>query len=196
MSDNHVMWVMNARIAFAPSIFKKSAIAGDSSSTPRYNCGLILPPKDKQVAEIEKVMKELALGHDWKGDATAEDVYKMLVKKDRLALHDGDDKPNYAGYPGNVYLSPNADTRPTVVNRDRSQLTESDGVIYSGCYVNAKVELWVQDNKWGQRVNATLLGVQFVKDGDAFGSGAAPANPDDFPDLDASDGSDEDEMMG
>lgn len=188
---NHIMWVMGARLAFAEGVFKKQGIAGDSSSTPRFNCCLLLPPNDKQVGEIEEAMKDLVLNFDWKGDEKPEDIYKRLSKKDFLALHDGDDKAKWAGFAGNMYLSPNADTRPTVVDRDRSPLTAEDGKVYSGCYVNAKIELWVQDNKWGQRVNATLLGVQFVKDGDAFGAGAPPANPDDFPDLDVGEGEDD-----
>ena len=62
-------------------------------------------------------------------------------------------------------------------------LTEADGLVYSGCYVNARVELWVQDNANGKRINAKLLGIQFVRDGDAFGAGSAPAKPTDFSDL-------------
>lgn len=41
------------------------------------------------------------------------------------------------------------------------------------------VEFWAQDNNYGKRVNATLLGVQFVRDGAAFAggtTGAAPTN--------------------
>lgn len=192
---NHIMWVMGARLAFAEGVFKKKAIANDPSSTPRYNCGLLLPADDKQVAAITKIEKDLVTEHQWKSKEDGEAVYKTLKKKDKLALKDGDDKTKYDGFAGCMYLSPSTDTRPTVVDRDRSPLTEDDGKVYSGCYVNAKVEIWVQDNNWGQRVNCKLLGVQFVKDGDSFGSGSPPANPDDFPDLDAAGGEDDD-MMG
>jgi hypothetical protein len=191
MSANEVIWVMGARLAFADGVFEKKAIAGDAKSTPRYNCGLLLPLGDPQIAKIEGIEKTLATEYDWKGDATGAQVYALLKKKDRLALHDGNDKSKYAGFEDAMYLSPSADTRPTAVDRDRSPLTKDDGKLYSGCYVNAKVEIWVQDNQWGQRINAKLLGVQFVKDGDAFGSGSPPANPDDFPDLDAGDGEDD-----
>lgn len=191
---NHTMWVMSARLAFAETVFTKKGIAGDPDSTPRYNCSLILAPTDKQVAEIERQVEKLVLEHEWKDKTPGADMLKLLVKKDRLPLHDGDDKQKWAGFPGNMYLSPSSDTRPTVVDRDRSPLNKDDGKVYSGCVVNAKIEIWVQDNRWGQRVNATLLGIQFVKDGDAFGAGAPPANPDDFPDLDA-DGGDDDSMF-
>lgn len=189
------IWVMGARLAFADGIFEKKGIAGDASSKPRYNCGLILTADHKQVEEIRDIEVELCNEHQWKSKEKGADVHKSLAKKDRLALHDGDDKQKYEGFPGNFYLSPSNDSRPTTVDRDKSVLTKDDGKLYSGCYVNAKVEIWVQDNNYGQRVNATLLGVQFVKDGDAFGAGAPPANPDDFPDLDA-EGGEDDELFG
>jgi len=69
-----------------------------------------------------------------------------------------------------------------VVDRDRTPLVAADGKPYAGCYVTAIVELWPQDNQYGRRINATLSGVQFERDGDAFG-GSAPASADDFDDL-------------
>lgn len=189
---NHQMWITNARLAFGEGIFEKKGISGDPTSKPRYSCSLLIPDDDKQVAEIMKVEERLCKEHAWKDKSDGASMHKLLAKKDRLALHDGEDKQKYAGFPGNQYLSPSSDTRPTVVDRDRSPLTKDDGKVYSGCYVNAKVEFWVQDNQYGQRINCTLLGVQFVKDGDAFGAGSPPANPDDFPDLDASDAADDD----
>ena len=50
---------------------------------------------------------------------------------------------------------------------------------YAGCYVNAVIELWFQNNGFGKRVNANLLGVQFFKDGEPFGDNAG-ASADDF----------------
>lgn len=188
------IWV-KGRLAFADGIFEKKGIAGDASSTPRYNCGVIIAgDDDAQLELIRATEEEVATEHQWKSKEKGADVLKTLRKKDRAALHDGDDKQKYEGFPGNFYLSPSNDSRPTAVDRDRSPLTKDDGKLYSGCYVNAKVEIWAQDNNFGQRINATLLGVQFVKDGDAFGAGAPPANPDDFPDLDA-EGDDDDSLF-
>ena len=100
-----------------------------------------------------------------------------------LVLQDGDLKAQYAGYPGNLFFNARSATRPTVVDRNKAQLTEADGKPYAGAYVNALIELWAQDNQFGKRINASLRGVQFVRDGDAFGGGAAPASEEDFPDL-------------
>ena len=72
--------------------------------------------------------------------------------------------------------------RPLVVDADKSPLVAEDGKPYSGCYVNASVELWPQDNNYGKRVNATLMGVQFFRDGESF-SGGGVASEDDFDDV-------------
>jgi hypothetical protein len=47
--------------------------------------------------------------------------------------------------------------------------------------------LWTQNNSYGKRVNANLLGVQFYKDGEPFAAGEI-AGDDDFEDF----GSDDD----
>ena len=99
-----------------------------------------------------------------------------------MALHDGDLKSNYDGFPGNLYVSARSTTRPLVINNDKSPLTEQDGKPYAGCYVNASIELWAQDNNYGKRVNASLRGVQFLRDGDAFAGGGA-ASEDEFDDI-------------
>lgn len=58
-----------------------------------------------------------------------------------------------------------------------------EGAPYSGCYVNLKVEFWGQkkDGEVGNsnRLNATILAVQFARDGDSFGGGGTRVNVDD-----------------
>jgi len=58
--------------------------------------------------------------------------------------------------------------RPLVIDRSKSPITEDDDIIYAGCYVNAIISLWAQNNGYGKRINAQLDGVQFVKDGEPF----------------------------
>ena len=68
--------------------------------------------------------------------------------------------------------------RPAVANRSGGPVVEGEPQApYGGSYVNATITLWTQNNKWGKRVNANLRGVQFVKDGDAFGR--APISAED-----------------
>jgi hypothetical protein len=67
------------------------------------------------------------------------------------------------------------------------QVSEKDGVLYAGSYVLAHISLWTQDNEYGQKINANLLGLQFLRDGDAFASGPPPSSTSEFADLGAGD---------
>jgi hypothetical protein len=49
------------------------------------------------------------------------------------------------------------------------------------------VEVWAQDNQHGKRINASLLGVQFVRDGEKL-AGGSTATADDFEAIPGADG--------
>lgn len=62
---------------------------------------------------------------------------------------------------------------------------------YSGSYVNVKVEFWAQeaDSERGipNRINATILAVQFAKHGESFGGGTRVNVDDEFDEEDGDD---------
>jgi hypothetical protein len=180
--------INNARLAF-PVLFKAEQFNGIGE--PAYSCSLLLPPGHPAIKAIEDGIE--AVGSEKWGKGWPA-VKKTAEKKDLNCLHDGDLKSKYAGFEGNMYVSTRAseDKRPTVVDRNRTPLTAADGKIYGGCYVNAIVVLWAQDNQFGQRVNAQITGVQFFADGDSFGGGAMAASADDFADV--TDGADADDL--
>jgi len=172
--------IPEARLAFADRIFEAKPFQGEGKAT--YGCTLLLPENAPIlatiIAEENRVAKE-------KWGAKADASMLVIRANNRQALKPGALKANFDGFPGNFFISCTGDKRPTVVNRDKTPLTAADGVIYSGCYVLAHVSLWAQDNNWGQRINAELTGLQFLRDGDAFSGGAAPSAVDDFADLGA-----------
>lgn len=133
---------------------------------------------------MQKVIDAVA-EEKWKNKAAA--VLKAIGSDpQKCCWYDGDLK-SYDGYEGNFVLSstrPQDKGRPIVIDRDKSPLSEKDGKPYAGCYVNGTVEIWVQDNKFGKAIRATLRGVQFVKDGDAFSAGT-PVDEDEFDTIDA-----------
>jgi hypothetical protein len=91
-----------------------------------------------------------------------------------------------AAYKGCYVLEANSTRRPVAVNRNKAAVTEEDGIIYSGCYVNASLAAaGYTFGKVKKGVKAYLNGVQFVKDGERFGSDA-------LSDFDALDGEDDD----
>jgi hypothetical protein len=166
----------NIRLSF-PSLFRKAVFSGEET---KYE-GTFLLDKATQadkIAEIEAAIKVM-IKDGLKG---------AKLPADKICLRDGDDV-EYAGYAGHMSIKASASKRPMVLDRDRSPLTENDNRVYAGCYVNAIIELWAQNNQWGKRINANLLGVQFFKDGEPFADGET-ANADDFEAFD----SDEDFM--
>ena len=165
----------NVRLAF-PNLFEPTTVAGEGK--PRYSATLIIPADHPQLAEI-RAKQEAVAKDKWRDKAPA--MIKGLDKQDKLALHDGDTKVKYDGFPGNFFISAAAqeNAAPTVIDRDRSPLSAKSGRPYAGCFVNASIEFWAQDNNFGQRINAQLRGIQFYADGDSFSAGR-PADADEF----------------
>lgn len=171
-----------SRIAFAQHLFEAGTVGADPKSKPSYSSTFLFPPTHPVIAEL-RAAEEAVAKEKWGPKADA--ILKEIRANNRGVVHDGDTKASYDGFAGNMFVSARSDARPTVVDRDRSPLVAADGKVYSGCYTNGQVEVWAQDNSFGKRINAQLLGVQFSRDGDSFGAGAPPAAPDDFDDLSA-----------
>lgn len=166
----------NVRLAF-PVLFKAKTVNGEGE--PAFSASFLMATNHPAVKKLQDAFEHI--GKE-KWGAKWPTVKKEIESKDRTALHDGDTKGDYAGFPGNLFVSARNKTRPRVIDRDKSPLTAQDGRPYAGCYVHASIELWAQDNAYGKRINASLRGVQFLKDGDAF-EGGGVASDDEFDDI-------------
>lgn len=170
------MQIKKVRLAF-PVLFEAKTVNGEGK--PAFSASFLIDPADPQVEDINKEIDRVAT-EKWGAKAPA--ILKQIRAQDRVALHDGDLKSQYEGYPGMLYISSRNAVRPHVLDRDaRTPIEEADGKIYAGCYVNAIIDFWAQDNKFGKRINATLHKVQFYDDGDAFAGGAI--SDEEFDDL-------------
>jgi hypothetical protein len=149
----------NVRLSF-PSLFKKAVFSGEETGFE----GTFLLDKDTQADQIESIQAQIK-------ELIKTNLKGAKVGPEKLCLRDGD-LVDYDGYANHFSLKASSKKRPLVIDRDKSPLAEDDGKPYSGCYVNASIEIWPQDNAWGKRINATLLGVQFFKDGENFADGA------------------------
>lgn len=172
----------NKRIAF-PALAVPQAI-GEGS--PAYGARFIIDPNDPDVAALDKAMVEVAK-EKWKDDAEA--VLDLLITNKKTAFQHNPYRSTstgkvYNGFEGMFNLGTRSEkTKPTVVDQFGNELTakaDIERVIYSGCYTHAKVELWAQDNQYGKRVNASLLGIMFAGNGDSFGGGARAADASEF----------------
>ena len=161
------MMLKNVRLSF-PSIFKKAEFDGNVG---KFEATFLIDKADEKT----KAMLDDAI-------AAAIAEAKVKVPSDKRCLKDGDES-EYDGYEAHWSFKAASSKRPTVIDRDKTPVVEEDEKLYAGCYVNAVVDLWIQNNKFGKRVNANLYGVQFVKDGEPFGLGATDVS-EDFDDLD------------
>lgn len=166
----------NVRLSFA-DLFE--AVQFDGKGEFYYGCQLLVPADDPQRKTVDEAVRQVAKD---KWGAKAEAVLGSIEgNPQKICWIDGK-KREYDGYAGNWALStkrPQSKGRPLVLDHDKTALVAGDGKIYSGCYVNASVELWAQDNSFGKGIRCTLLGVQFYRKGDAFSAGS-PASADDF----------------
>ena len=163
----------NVRFTF-PAVHEAKQVNGQGD--PKFSISALLPKDHKQLAEVKAAITAAATE---KWGAKAGDVLKQLQAADKICLHDGDAKSDYDGYTGNFFINASNKIRPLVIGPGREPLVAADGKPYSGSYGNMIVEFWAQDNQFGKRVNASLLGVQFTKDGERLAGGGVAA-ADDF----------------
>lgn len=169
------IWLKNVIISFAPGVFTASAAQG--STKEKYNCAALIEKND--TANLKLLSDAVVNAAQIKWPSNFQERLAELKAADRLPLHNGDGKASKAGYKGRFYINASNDIRPLVLDANKTPLTAADGKPYSGSIVNLFVEIWAQDNKHGKRINASLLGVQFVRDGERLAGGSV-ATADDF----------------
>lgn len=150
----------NVRLSF-PALHRPKA--GPDGGEPKFSATFLLDKKTDaaQIKQLQDAIDSL-IASELKGK-----------RPKGVCLHDGSEKPETDGYGDSVmYVSASSKTRVPLVDRNLTPLTEDDNKPYAGCYVNASIRLWAQDNQYGKRINAALRAVQFVKDGNSFGEGS------------------------
>jgi len=148
----------NVRISF-PSLFRKATFNGEE--TKFEGTFLIGKKEGKGTIDVIDAAIKAIMREELKG---------TKLPPDKICFKDGDNI-EYSGYAGNMSIKASSTKRPIVIDRDKSPLTEDDNRIYAGCRVNAVIELWAQNNNYGKRINASLLGVQFFRDDEPFADG-------------------------
>jgi len=181
----------NVRLAYA-NIFEPTNMRGENDPKKRtFNLVAIFPPEHDANKQIDDAMLAACEEKFPDTEKTKDRGAKMLakLKKDGDVCYfteenQDDNGDARSGFEGMHYLRARNKTKPTIKDLDASTIHEDIGRPYSGCYSNVIVDVWAQDNAkgYGNRVNCSLLGVQFLRDGDSFG-GSKPATDDDFDDL-------------
>lgn len=166
----------------------------DNQETAKYSATFIIPKDHADVPAIKKALMEAGketFPADFQTGAWPKGYTCGLKDADKDTDSNGEvlAEKNEA-YKGCYIIEANSVRRPLAIDRKKAAVTEEDGVIYSGCYVNAV--LGISGYTYGKvkkGVKAYLNGVQFVADGERFGADAMS----DFDELDE-DGDDDDFM--
>ena len=177
------------RLAF-PCLWKATSPQGGGDAA--FSASFLAPPSRMKVAKfvakgepykpttLDAVFNEVAT-EKWGAKAAA--TLKALKAADKICLHNGDLKSDYEGFEGNMYISARSKVRPDTRGPNKEEITEQDGLLLSGYYVDAVVDIWAQDSNYGKRINAQLKGVQFRRKGDVFAGGGSSASEDDYDEI-------------
>jgi hypothetical protein len=153
---------------------------------PAYGAKFAIKPGSEHQKAIEAaILAEATEG--WKDKAAS--VLKMLEEDGKVAFvkkvyRSKKTGEAYQGFEGMHYLSTrNAKTQPSVYDQYREKLTtkgEIERQAHSGAIVDASLEVWLQDNKWGRRINCSLRGIMLTGEGENLGGGSSAASADEF----------------
>lgn len=160
------------RLAF-PKLEKPEAFKG--KGTPVYSCTMLFS-KDTDLTPIKKAMAISMAEAFGKDKAKWPDVKKPF--------RDGNKKEKYDGYKDTIYCNSKNQSRPVLVDRDKSQLSDATK-FYPGCYCQAVINVKCVESGSDWYQTFYLQAIRFVKDGEQFGGANVDVDSafDDLPDL-------------
>lgn len=177
------------RLSF-PDLFEAREFEkGDGKA--RFSETLLIVPgsdNDKALRKAIEAECKAKLGPKWEAKMKA-----YMGDTNKCCYRDGDTMNN-EHFEGHMILAAHRrekDGAPKVIDKDKSPLDAKSGRPYSGCFVNTKVEVYVQGGDY-PGIRCSPLVVQFAGDGDAFaGRPVSDKDAEEFEDL--SEGADADD---
>lgn len=186
---SEVILVSKARLSF-PHLTEPQRQVIETTGKERvsYNCELLMLQDHPAFVKFMQVYANMAL-EKWKEHAQA--TMNMIQNERKLRCFGrGEEKVNkktfqpYEGYAGMVYITTGRDTPPQIIQADGTPIDPNNTMayqqltrkMYGGCWVNAAIKPWLQENKYGRGVRCDLVAIQFAADDKAFGEGAVDAS--------------------
>lgn len=170
---NGMIKIENVRFSY-PHLDKPYAGKGNGdegkAGKPKYGIVGMLPKKTHVEAKnlIVEAMNDLLKQND-----------NATVSSDKKFCRNGDDHERADTYGGHWIVSAREERRPSVRDKRGNLINEPEKIadmVYGGCWGHILIRPWFQDGKkvgagYGKRVNAGLVGVQFIRDDKPFGEG-------------------------
>lgn len=142
--------------------------AGDEGGEPKYSFDSLLP-KDTHKEAIDLIVGQVR---------KLMTTNNIQVASGKLFIKDGnkwyEEKPECQG---RYVVKARESRRPSLRDSSGAKLDPRDDretivdLFYGGGKYSVLINPWVQNNKFGKRINANLLAVRFVDHGEAFGMG-------------------------
>ena len=188
-----VIKLKGVRLSF-PTLDIAKAPKGHPNAKESFGASFLLDPATQidQIKAINAEINRLRV-EAWGGKHPKEKPLECFGKGETKTNEDG---VIYNGYEGMYFVAGKNDNRPLALIGKR-ELNDPKVIaqqFYGGCYVNANINFWVQDNEFGKAIRCGLRGVQFLRDGEAFGGGRASA--DEFDDVEEGEGLDDFDELG
>lgn len=160
--------ISNARLSFPFLFAPRKSKDGKPGS---YGASFLIDKNDPQNAKIQAIVNNIiSQAYPGKDPAFVATILNGIAFKDGAKAINKDTGELIEGYDKTIaYIQSSSKRKPLVQDINGNTLHEDDGTIYAGCIVHGVVNIWWQDNEHGKRVNAELLAVRKVADGESFG---------------------------
>lgn len=186
---SETVMLSNVRLSFPELVEPK----GDKNNpnNKRFRGSFLMPVGGDQWKAVEAAIGNVAKA-EWQDKAVG---VMQLVNADAKSrcYGQGDQRRNqttfevYDGYAGMIYITAynKEDRPPQIVGTDGKVvpvtntmlLREVAGQMYPGCYVNVALSIYAQkanqEKGYGPGIRASIVAIQFCKDGERFGEAAA-----------------------
>ena len=181
---SEIIFLSNVRLSFPQLVEPRSSV---ENGAKKFSADFLMPLAHPGVQQFGAEYTKAAT-EKWKEHAQA---VMAIIQADRKlrCFGQGNEKINgktfkpYDGYADQFYISANKDQMPQMIQADGSAVDPTNTLayqalarkMYGGCYVNAAIRPWLQENKHGRVVRCELIAVQFATDGEAFGEAVSDA---------------------
>jgi hypothetical protein len=185
MSD--MIYLSKVRLSF-PHLVEPHAAGGNPTAPKKYSADFIMDAEHPGYKEFMATYLRLAQG---KWGEHANQVMQLIQSDRKLRCYGkGDEKIDkksfqpYSGYAGKMFISANKIEPPQMIEQNGNPIDPANTMarqatarkLYGGCYVNAAIKPWVQENAHGRGIRCDLIAVQFAEDGEAFGEASVDAS--------------------
>lgn len=170
--EQNALWIKNARLSF-PNLLQAKAVQGGEL---KYSCNFILLPTAEEWKEMGAIITEMAT-EKW-GENTNSILNMIKADKKLRCYGQGIEKIDkkgevYDGFHNMVYISASNPEKPKLYGADATELpptANANQLFVGGNMVAGIISFWLQDNQWGRGIRANLDGVQYLSEGEHFGS--------------------------